>query len=298
MLLVYLSVTNYGGAAMRYDTRDSATTGQQALTPLLFVDPGEGAEWRTQANNIPMKSLGQRRFLGDPVTGLVTIGSNETIQDVLIFEAPSPDVTGLVLSLPPTLFGSTVELPAIIRIPYAAPEPIRPPVAEMGEEAIGDGYAFRLDSVDIEYWPNDDRTAFTERPLLGLRYTIRNIGTQALRYDPPHRDSLGELAPALSDGARSFSRVTLPPRQTVAGQIMEPQMLQPGQSITDLALFERPDSSVTELLLTFPGHVLGRTGQVRVRVPYIFRDPPLPAELTTPQPQEPAEQGEQVEEGE
>jgi hypothetical protein len=291
VLLIHMMVTNYTGAAVRYDTRDSATVGQQGLTPLLFVATGDGADWRTSANNVPLVSTQPHRYLGDPIVGLTTIGANETVHDVLLFERPPETATELVLSLPPTLFGATVEEPLLIRLPYTAPEPVRPPAVALGEPAEGDGYTFRLDAQEIRYWPNTDRSAFSEEPLLGLRYTIANTGGEALRYVPPHTDPLGTTAPVLSDGRRILNRTQLREGRP-AEQVMQPVMLQPGDSMTDVALFERPEPAVTELLLLFPGHNVGRRGQVRVRFAYEYSDPPMPAELVpqprrTPTPPEP-----------
>lgn len=277
VLVISLTVTNHGPAAIRYDTRDSTTHAQQALTPVLFVESGEDEDL-TAANQIPMVGLGQYRYLDDPVSGPISIGSEETIRDLLLFEEPGEDAEALLLSLPPSMFGPDVELPAVIRIPYAAPEPQRPPVHDVGEVVSTDGYTFRVDRYEVAFLPNSDRSGFTERPVLAIHYTITNTGEEPLIYSPPHRRTTSDTAPSLSDGSRHFERVSLPPGQYLQDQLREVQSLAPGEELRDFSVFERPPQDA-QLQYHFPAHNIGRNGLIRVRISYSYSDPPLPEEL-------------------
>ena len=288
VLLVKLSITNHGTSAIRYDTREATTTAQQALSPVLFVAPSEDREL-TAADNIAVVSLGQFRYLDDPITGAVTIAADQTIFDTLLFEAPPEGASTLRLSLPPTMFGPTVERPAWIEIPYTASEPIGLPEVAQGETITGNGFTFRVDRSEVAYLPNRDETGFVEQPVLAIYYTVGNASTEQLTYQPPHRIANGDTAPALAAGEVVMNRVLVPAQQGLANQMSDPQVIPVDGSISDFAVFERPDAAVSELLFYFKGHTVGQTGQVRVRLPYAFIDPPLPDALLPPTPEVPAE---------
>lgn len=295
ILLVFLTLTNHGTTPIRYDTRDAATTAQQAVTPVLFVDPGEDGEL-SQENNVAVVSLGQFRYLGDPITGAETILPGTTVEDVLLFEQPPAATTKLRLSLPPTMFGPAVELPAWINIPYTAVEAITLPVVAQGEVIEGDGYRFQVNRSEVSYLPNRDRSGFVEQPVFSVWYTIENATEEALTYQPPHRNANGETTPSLTAGSTVYSRVLVPAHQGLADQVWQNQELAPGQTLNDYAVFERPPTDISEVQFFFKGHALGRTGQVRIQLPYVFLDPPLPEELQTPAPPAPpTPEGEQPE---
>ena len=293
ILLIYMTLTNHGTTPIRYDTRDAATTAQQAVTPVLFVDPGEGVELG-QDHNVAVVSLGQFRYLGDPITGATTLLPGGTAEDVLLFEQPPAEATKLRLSLPPTMFGSDIELPAWIEIPYTAVEPISLPVVAQGDLIEGDGYRFQVTRSEVSYLPNRDSSGFVEQPVFSVWYTVENATEEPLEYQPPHRNANGETAPSLTAGTTVFSRVLVPAHQGLSGQVWQNQELAPGQTLSDFAVFERPPAGITELLFYFKGHALGRNGQVRIQLPYQFIDPPLPEELLPPAPPTPPE-GEQTE---
>ena len=283
LLLIHMSLTNHGAAAIRYDTGDASTSVLQALTPVLFVDPGEGEEV-TQDHNIKVISLGQFRYLDDPVTGPTTIDPGATIQDVLLFEQPPEGTTGLRLSLPPTIFGAQVEVPAWIRIPFSPGEPRVPVVYGPNDPALGDGYQLTINRTEVAYLPNRDQTGFVEQPVLAVWYDLTNTTEAPMAYAPPHRIGSGGTAPALVAGASSFNRVLVPSSQGIAGQLEDTQTIPPGGHLTDVATFERPPAGTEGLVFFFKGHTVGHTGQVRIQIPYSFSDPPLPEALRTPAP--------------
>ena len=230
VLLIYMTLTNHGTTPIRYDTRDAATTAQQAVTPVLFVDPGEGVELG-QEHNVAVVSLGQFRYLGDPITGATTLLPGDSAEDVLLFERPPAEATRLKLSLPPTMFGSNIELPAWIEIPYTPVEPIGLPVVSQGELIEGDGYRLQVTRSEISYLPNRDSSGFVEQPVFSVWYTVENATEETLSYRPPHRNANGETAPSLTAGTTVFSRVLVPAHQGLAGQTWQDQDIEPGQTL-------------------------------------------------------------------
>ncbi|MCA9562518.1 MAG: hypothetical protein KC561_03470, partial [Myxococcales bacterium] len=187
VLIVRMTVTNHGETALMYDLREEAVSGNQANWALLFVDPGADQPV-TQSHNIAPLALTEFRYPGDEVRGQRSLPSGESLNDVLLFGMPPEGTTSLKLSLPPTIFGADVKTNAWITIPYQASEPSRPAEAGLRDEVQGDGFSITIDSANVEYVPNADRSGFTEEPVLAVRYTVRNTGTQPLSYRSPARN--------------------------------------------------------------------------------------------------------------
>lgn len=283
VLLIFLEATNTAAETVQYDMRDSATSSTQGMTPLLFIDPGED-ELPGPTHHVATIGLGRNRFIDDPITSSHAIPPGATISDVLLFELPPESASSLLLSFPPVLFGPEVETAAFFRIAYQPTEPVRPYVGALAEQIeMSGGFTFRLDRAGIDYLPNSDRSAFSQRPVLALHFTVSNTSEAAITYDPPH-NARGETAPALFDGERFYDRVTLPEGNTFFGQRFVDEVIPPGGSLSDFVVFDRPVPTVGELTLTFPGHVVSCDGLVRVRFAYVYDDPALPEELQAPQP--------------
>lgn len=304
VLLIHLTLQNYGETSLRYDPGDASTHAQQARTPVLFVDPGPGNPTSAELN-VANVNLGANRYAPDQVTEPVVIAPSQTVNDTLLFQQPPAGTSSLRLSLPPSMFGPDIELPLWITIPYAPGEPVQPHIGTLGEVIDGDGFSLTVDRSEVTYLPNADRTGFTDMPKLAVWYTIRNTGDEPVQYVPPQA-SAGQAGPfpALIDrttymtGAeRAFHVATLPQGGSLAGQVAIRTVIPPGGTLTDVVPFARPEQGVTELLLYFPGAMVGRLGQLRVGFAYSFADPPLPEELRTPVPTptptpEPTEEGE------
>lgn len=288
VLLIHLTLTNRGTAAVRYDAGEATTTASQARTPVLFVDNGPDAEL---GPNVPLVTLSSNFYVPDPTREPTSVGAGQSVEDILIFQAPPAGTGALRLSLPPTMFGPTAEMPVWVRIPYQVDEPGRPVVGTLQAQVAGDGFSFRVDRYEVAYLANADESGYTDEPKLAVWYTVQNTTDQPLRYEPPFANSSGGVIPALIDritylsGAeRSFPMAVLPPGQSLRGQVTESRTIPPGGSISDLVAFRRPDAETRELLFYFPGHTVGRTGQVRVGLSYGFSDPPLPEALRAPAP--------------
>jgi hypothetical protein len=283
VLLVHLTLDNRGQVPVRYDAGEATTTASQARTPLLFVDNGPDADL---GQNVPLVTLSSNHYVPDPVRDVVTVAPAQRIEDILIFQAPPEGTNALRLSLPPTMFGPTAEMPVWITIPYAANAPRQPEVGAVMAPVPGDGYSFQVDRYEVAYLPNADASGFTDEPKLAVWFTVANTGETPLQYEPPFTNTGTGVMPALIDrttylsGAeRSFPLAVLPPGQSLQGQVTQTRVIPPGGSLSDLVAFRRPDAEARELLLYFPGHLVGRTGQVRVGMSYAFSDPPLPAAL-------------------
>lgn len=290
VLLVRLALTNNSPGALRYDINWSTATTTQAQSPLLYVDQGPEVPLGV-ANNIPLMRLGTMTWPGDPVSEAQSVEPGQTLEDVLIFQMPSTGTTGLVLSLPPSIFGPDVKTPAYVRIPWSDAE-VTPPVAVgLGEPFVGPDFTFTLNNTEQAYLPLQSPTAprggFTSSPVLKLNFTVTNTGSEPLVYLPPEANR-SLHAPALSDtDGATINRVQLPTGSSADGHIVERTTIAPGASLQAAFLFEQPPASIQRLNLQLPGKRFGSTGLIRVAFDYAMQPVPVPAELT-PAPAAPA----------
>lgn len=291
VLLVRLALTNNGPSALRYDINWSTATTTQAQSPLLYVDQGPEAPLGV-ANNIPLVRLGTMTWPGDPVSEAQSIDPGQTLEDVLIFQMPSAGTSGLVLSLPPSIFGPDVKTPAYIRIPWANSDVAQPAPVGLGEAYNGPDFTFTLDGIEQAYLPLQSPTAprggFTSSPVLKLNFTVTNTGSEPLVYLPPEANR-SLHAPALSDpDGATINRIQLPTGSSAPGHIVERTTIAPGSSMQASFLFEQPPASIQRLSLQLPGKRFGSTGLIRVAFDYAMQAVPVPPELT-PAPVAPTE---------
>jgi hypothetical protein len=297
VLLVSLAVQNAGPEPVRYDLAWGTTTATQAQTALLFVDPGEEIVL-SSAGNIPVLQLAGWEYPADPVAAATRVEPGQTLQDVLLFQAPPADATSLLLSLPPGLFGIENKLPAYVRIPFTRPEAPRAPApGAMGEEIAGDGFSLRVDGVEQAYarlTNAQGRGGFSTTPLLRLNLTLRNTGDSTIEF-VPERANRSIDPPSLTDPTGApLERATFDDGVAADGLIAERRQIGAGESLQTFLLFKRPDPSVTQLSFTFPGKRVGATGLIRVTVPYAhvaeIPEPPEmnPEPIQAPAPDAPA----------
>lgn len=281
VLRVGLQVRNDGATPLRYDLGWGTTTATQAQTALLFVDPGEEIVL-SPAGNIPVLQLAGWQYLDDPVTEAARIEPGQTLDDVLLFQAPPADATSLLLSLPPAVFGLENKLPVYVRIPWTRPADIpRPQPSAVGTEVEGRGYTFRVDGTEqafVRLTNAQGQAGFSVTPLLKLNFTIRNTGDSTIEY-VPERANRSFDPPSLIDGSGApLERATFDDGVSADGMINERRQIGAGESLSGFLLFKRPDPSTSEMLFTFPGRRAGSTGLVRVTVPYqhvaTIPDPP------------------------
>ena len=287
VLRLEISVTNTGSAGLTYDLAWAATAATQATSVLLFADPGGTPPEPGAQDNIPAIGTIQAQFPGDPVTAATTIEPGATLRDVLLFSAPNADVTSLLLSMPPKVFGGDIELPGYIRFDApAAGEVAELPAGAMGTPVSGAGYSVDVRSVSTVYeriTNNTGEEGITGQPLVKLELTLTNTGEEAVTYRPPNT-SRDLRTPALSGADMTpLNFATFPAGVRVPGRVTAATPIEPGASLNDVLYFDRPaQGAASELTFFFHGKRVGRSGLSRVRVPYTWSDPPLPAEWQPP----------------
>jgi len=127
-------------------------------------------------------------------------------------------------------------------------------------------------------------------PPLG-RVIVVNNGSTAVSYDPAHR-SVGGRGASLYGKGSTFKRVKFGSSVIVEGQQDGTTQIQPGGSLTDFVLFDRPPEGTTELTFEYPASLFGGSGLGRFAIDYEYKDPPKPKELEKPEPKKPEpEQG-------
>lgn len=281
LLVVRLKVTNDSAADVRYDVGSAAAAGSQANSALLFAKPGPDQK-PTDGVNVPMALLGQYEYLDDPVREATAIKAGESLEDVILFTAPV-GVTDLVLSLPPTVFGAANKLPAYFEFSVPAGEVTPPAPAAVGEAISGDGFTFKVASATTEWVPLDsasEGSGFSERALFRVNFEVTNTSDAAIEYVPTSANRAMDPPTLVSADGQVVARAEFPANVTPTGLTATRQPIAAGATLRSWLLFERPAQSVTEVVLTFPGKRLGRSGAARVSLPYSFQDPPKPEALT------------------
>ncbi len=287
VLQLDLSVTNTGAGPLSYDLGWAATAATQAQSVLLFADPGGTPPEPQQADNIPGIDTILTRYPADPVTAVTTIEPGATLNDLLLFSAPSADVTSLLLSIPPRVFGSEVELPGYIRFdaPSAA-DVAALPVGTMGTPVAGDGYALNVQRISTVYeriTNTSGEEGITGQPVVKLELAISNTGGEALTYRPPNTSRDLRTPSLVGADMVPLNFATFPAGITVAGRITAASPIAAGATINEVLYFDRPaQGSAGNLTFLFHGKRVGRTGLTRVNVPYTWSDPPLPEEWRPP----------------
>jgi hypothetical protein len=283
VLRIGLQLTNNSAVPLRYDLGFSATTATQALSPLLFVDPGVDGELGP-TGYIESVLLSTHQYLGDPIAAAVTVAPGQTIDDVLLFRAPPAGATSFVLSLPPSIFGPEVKTPALVRFAYTAPAVIpEPQPVAVGTPWVGPDYTFTVTGSQVQFVrlrnaENDE--GFSQNPLLRVDYTLTNTGSATLQYIPVEASN-AIAAPTLVDAAGlPIPRAEFQPGIAPVDQFVQRRQVAAGETISNYLLFQRPEQGTSDLTLFIAGKRFDSTGLVRVTMPFTWADPPQPAELT------------------
>ena len=167
-----------------------------------------------------------------------------------------------------------------------------PVVAPPGGAAEIGGARIELGAYDVRYLELFDgaETVEYKRAVLALPITIKNIGEGALPYSPTHDARQGSeltapllyLAPDAPEGAPppaskgALIKGVYVSRGVVPGQINEARSIAPGESLTDLYLFELPPEGAGELILSAP------PTWHRAKVPALLRIDYAPKEASGP----------------
>lgn len=280
VMVIPITLTNTTKAPVSYSPTHQAASMSEATTPLLYPDPGPDAELPPRSKvAIPGVILKEGSMPGQ-LTKPTTIAPGASIKDVLLFQVP-PAVPSLVLSLPPSFHNGTT--PVLFRLPYTPKTPKGPEVSPVGQDlALGD-VTLNVSGAVSEYVATNDTAngeGFSSEPLLKVSFTLKNNASEPVLYDPNHKATEGAISPKLySDKEGVLSRISFGASTTPVGQKSVKVAIEPGQTISDFTIFERPVKDVDSVLLEFPGAVVEQSGLARVKLPVDMKKPQMPAKL-------------------
>lgn len=180
------------------------------------------------------------------------------------------------------------KLPVLIRIPYQYQEPKGPVVHKAGEAIDVGPSSIKVESAEVAYIETThsiEGKGYSSAPWLKVTYTVENTSDAPVRYTPEHDVEGGEGA-ALYAGNNSVKRVKLSANASAVGRTTGSTTIEPGKSVTDFELFERPDKDVESVIFEYPASRLGGRGLLRVSVPYTYSEPELPKEMQKKTPKD------------
>ncbi len=280
VLAISVKATNKGEGAVTYNPSHRSQQMSEASTPLLYLDPGAEAELPPASKQTINGVYLEKGQLDAQVGSSTTLESGESLTDLFLFEIPEDKKAPLILSLPPSMHRG--ETPVLVRIPYQYEEPEGPPVHQVGESVEIDGAAFAVESTTTEYVKTEDKSqgeGYSSDPLFKVTYKIENTGEETLTYNPSHRDVAGTRGAALYADGKTIKRVKPAATAIPEGQIDDRTEIEPGKSLTDISLFERPAKDSASVIFEYPANHFGGSGLMRVEIDYEHKDPELPKEL-------------------
>lgn len=279
VLSVKVKLTNQSDKPLTYSPTHQTQQMTEATTPLLYADPGTEAELppasKQTIGGVYLEKGRPAGQLGDTKT----LQKGESLEDVFLFKVPTAKKEALILSLPPSM--SHAKLPVLIRIPYQFQEPKGPTVYKAGELIAQGAASITVESAEVAYIETNhtiEGKGYSSAPWLKVTYKIENTGDQPVTYTPEH-DVEGGQGAAVFAGNNTVKRVKLSANAKAVDRITEPTTLEPGKSVTDFALFERPGKDVDSIIFEYPASRFGGEGLVRVSVPYTYSEPELPKEM-------------------
>lgn len=279
VLSIKVKITNQGEAALIYSPTHQTQQMTEATTPLLYADPGAEAELPPASKDTVGGVYLEKGRLAGQLNQTTTLQKGDSLEDVFLFKVPHAKEAALILSLPPSM--SHGKLPVLIRIPYKYQEPKGPTVYQAGEAIAAGPANFTVESAETAYIETNhtiEGKGFSSRPWLKVTYKIENTSDEPLRYTPEHDVEGGEGA-AVYAGNITVKRVRLSANASAVGRVTGSTSIEPGKSVTDFELFERPEEGVESIIFEYPAARFGGSGLIRVSVPYTYSEPPLPKEL-------------------
>ncbi len=280
VLAVYVEVTNVGEDEVVYEPQHDARELTEARHFMLYeaLDQTEEIDWETfSPTAIPGVEL-QEGHWEPQLQDSQTLGADESIEDVLLFEPPERDDMELMLSAPPTAHRGDV--PAFIQFDYSRPEPEGRSVYQVGDVIEFNGVSFQVTEIVQDYLEleDDGEEGFSDEPLLMIRYTIENESDDTIEYDARHDEVARDEGPIIQAGEADFARVRFPGSLEPVGQKGSVE-IEPGESVEDFATFDRPTSAVDAATFVLPADYFGQSGTVRVTFSYTPEDVEEPEEL-------------------
>lgn len=282
VLAVKVTMTNTGDKPFAYKPTHGLGRRVEATTPLLYYAPPEDKPLPPKKKQVISGVVLEEGSFPAQVQQRTTLEPGQTISDLFLFQVPAEKQADLIFSLPPTMHRGG--LPVLFRIPYQYKKPKGPKTYKVGDSVELDGAALTVKSAETTYVKikhKSEGEGFSSDPLFKVSYTVENTGSEPLTYRPGHRALSGRRVAQLRGGEETYARMKFSPSTEVVGQVAEETTVEPGDSVEDFGIFERPDEGVESLTFEFPATRVDAKGLVRVEIPYEYTEPELPEELQT-----------------
>lgn len=163
----------------------------------------------------------------------------------------------------------------------------KPVVVDQGTPAVANKVEYSVAPYEVRYLELTEggQTYEYKSPVLILPVTIKNNGDKPLTYSPNHTATTALEASTPLLYADPGPEAALPPetkqsiksiilkKGSLKGQIQSTKAIAPGESLTDLFLFEVPPKALTSLILSLPPILHGGKAPALVRIPYTAKAP-------------------------
>ena len=289
VLILQVVIKNHGPNQLTYVPRHEVSSGGQDTIPLLFIDPGDEPD--AQPINIEGIHVEPGFKVAGQMTKPLTLEAGEEITDRYLFRIPPDDTDKLMFTFP----GQMVSVARFFkfRFSYEPTEVQKPRIYDWTETASLDGIDIKITDAEVMWVKMSDKVkgdVYLKDPVLVIRFTLKNTGDTDVRYHPKHTDPVGQNIITLrDDGGTFYPRTRIPDTSQLAGQVRSEVFIRPNQTLNDMVLFIRPPASIKEIIISFPGQLFREAGLVQFKIPFIWKDPPKPEDLTGPKPKpEPA----------
>ena len=282
VLVMPLTIRNRGESEFAYNPTHRNTQMSEATTPMLFPAPtGDEIDWANLARQPVPGVVIERGDVPGQLQRGQTLAPGEELTDLFLFELPDPGQEHFFFSIPPTMHRG--DLPMFLRVRYQQPSEIEgPQVASVGDRLAFDGLTFRVTGVSQEYLPlkEGERDGFSAQAVLKVSYTLTNEGEEPVTFNPAHRELSGTRGALLHSLHTEFNRVRFGSNVSVPGQ-QDRVTIEPGETVEDFAVFERPPAGVNVGQTTFElaASHFQRSGRVRVAFTYEHEEVERPQAL-------------------
>ncbi|MGM0558685.1 MAG: hypothetical protein ACQEVA_20030 [Myxococcota bacterium] len=160
----------------------------------------------------------------------------------------------------------------------------------MSSPATVGGVQFEVTEYDVEYLElsEDDEIFEYPDPVLTIDVEITNSGEKSLTYSPTHSaQQMSETAtPLLYPDPGGDAK--LPPASKtpipgvyleegkLEGQVTRTRTVEPGESVSDIFVFEVPDAESADLIFSIPPSMHRANVPLLFRIPYEYKEPKGP----------------------
>jgi hypothetical protein len=258
----------------------------ETSTPLLYYAPESSGQQQPmlppdKKTTISGVQLEQGTY-PEQIRTSTSIEPGDSVVDTYLFEVPDEEKASLILSLPPSMHRGT--MPVLFRIDYEQSAPDEETRYGVGEAVALDGVTFEVTSMQttwVETTHKSDGKGYSARPLFKVSYRISNDTEAPVTYAPGHDALAGKRVAQLhsGEGSSTFARMTFGSSIDVVGRLSGDTRIEPGSSVEDFSIFERPGDEVESVVFVFPATRVERRGLIRVESEYQREAPEKPKPL-------------------